>query len=222
MYCPSCGEKYKWYESECPNCQVALLEVPAGEAPNPAVELVSVLETTEAGVLPLARLALEQEGIEYAVQNRGLSDQIFGRRSSMTVGETDTPLYIVVRAEDESRAREVLRDLASADASTAAPATAGASAATERAAATEPRHGDVTLEDETGASIGRLTAAQFESLSQHLVRESDEDTDYYLDEATLTMLTERGVEPAVIDMLRRALGPRPDVTVRWRRVEGAV
>jgi hypothetical protein len=201
---------------ECPACHVSLVAVD-NEAPDPQAELVPVLETTEAGLVPLARAALEQEGIEFAVQNRGFADQIMGRRSSMTVGEMDTPLVIVVRAEDAPRATAVLDALTSADSTSvvSTPAPAGVPSPSAPASAAQP----VLLQDaDSGRTIGSITDAQFASLAQHLVRESDEDDDYYIDDATLTMLSDRGVDAGVLALLKTALGGKPDLTVRWKRV----
>jgi hypothetical protein len=201
---------------ECPTCHVPLVAVD-NEAPDPQAELVPVLETTEAGLVPLARAALEQEGIQFAVQNRGFADQIMGRRSSMTVGEMDTPLVIVVRAEDSPRATAVLDALTTADSTSvvSTPAPAPAPSPSAPASAAQP----VLLQDaDSGRTIGSISDAQFASLAQHLVRESDEDDDYYIDEATLTMLSDRGVDAGVLALLKTALGGRPDLTVRWKRV----
>ena len=194
----------------------ALAAIPADEAPNPETELVAVMETTEPGLLPLARMALEQAGIEYAVQNRGIADQIIGRRSSMTVGETETPLVVVVRAEDAGRAGEALRDLAGA--STASVPVAAAHPRSPSDSAPARGDGSVDLVDaDSGASIGAITEAQLASLDAHLELESSEDDDYYIDEATLAMLEEKGADADLIALLRGALAGRDGVNVRWRR-----
>jgi hypothetical protein len=181
-------------------------------------DLVSVFETTEAGLLPLARMALEQEGIDYAVQNRGFADQILGHRSSMTVGETDPPLVVVVRPEDAARAREILRDLTtqSGESTTMPRAAAAPVAATGMTEA--GTSGSVELTDaESGARLGTLTPAQFDTLAAHLEVESTRDDDYFINEATVAMLEERGADPAAVSLLRQALHGRPDVSIRWRR-----
>jgi processive 1,2-diacylglycerol beta-glucosyltransferase len=187
--------------------------------PNPDADLVSVFETTEAGLLPVAQLALDEAGIEHSVQNRGFVDQLFGRRSSMTVGETDTPLHIVVRAEDEARARDVLRDLGSANA--AAPADALATEPAAPAAGAPPRApmgGDVEITDaDSGAPLGFLTPEQFDSMAAHLELESTRDDDYYIDAATIAMLEAQQANPAVLALLRAALAGRTEMNIRWRR-----
>jgi hypothetical protein len=190
--------------------------MPQPDSPGADTNLVSVFETTEAGLLPLARAALEQAGIEYAVENRGIADQILGRRSSMTVGETDTPLHVVVRAEDAARARDLLTDLSTGAAS---PVIAPAPSPTwQPPAPGESTAGGVELTNaETGAAIGRLSTPQFESLARHLERESATDDDYYVDEETVAMLESRGADPAAVALLRQALAGRTDVTIRWQR-----
>lgn len=222
-YCPQCGEKYRWFDSDCPVCRVPLADIPAAEAPNPRAELVTVMETTETGLVPLARLALEQAGIEYAIRNRGIAEQIFGSRTSMTIGETDTPLLVVVRAEDEARALEALADLGPDAAVSEPPEPAGGRAAGPAgpagpAAATAQAGGAVALADaETGRPIGSITEAQFDSLASHLERESADDDDYYIDASTLALLEDKGADPDVVALLRDALGAREEMTVRWMR-----
>ena len=218
-YCPHCGEIFRaTTETECPACRGPLEEVIPADVPDPDARLVAVLETTERGLLPLARMALEQEGIEYTVQNRGIADQIIGRRSSLTVGETDPPLLVVVRAEDEARARQVLRDLASAPVAaptgdSSAPPVPGGRQPASPAGASGDR---VTLTDaDTGAALGSLTRAQFGSLAAHLELESSTDDDYFITEATIAMLEEKGADAEAIALLRQALGGRSDLTIRW-------
>jgi hypothetical protein len=201
--------------TECPACHVALADVTPTDSPDPDAELVAVLQTTEAGVLPLARMALEQEGVEYVVQNRGLADQIIGRRSSMTVGETDAPLVILVREEDEARALAVLQDLEGAPAAPAAGGTTRAGA--PRGAAAPAAGGGVTITDaDSGAVLGTLTRTELDSLKAHLVLESADDDDFYINEATVAMLEEKGADAGAVAFLRGALEGRPDVTIRWR------
>jgi processive 1,2-diacylglycerol beta-glucosyltransferase len=185
---------------------------------DPDADLVTVFETTEAALLPLAQAALEEAGIESATENRGLNDEILGARSSRTVGETDTPLLIVVRAEDAARAREVLSELTTGSTS-AMPATPPTAAGRSTVASNvDSLAGDVELTDaESGVRLGHLTPSQFASLASHLELESTHDDDYYIDAATVSMLEDKQADPAAIAVLRQALGNRTDVTVRWRR-----
>ena len=147
----------------------------------------------------------------------------------MTVGETETPLVVVVRAEDEARATEALRDLAGASTASRAPSPDAASRASSltppsaRVMSSDPATASsaaatVELVDtDTGARLGRITDAQLASLHAHLERESSVDDDYYIDEATITMLEDKGADAATLGVLRNALGGREGVNVRWAR-----
>jgi predicted phosphoribosyltransferase len=91
-------------------------DVMDSKTPDPDVALVPVLATTEFGLVPLARAALEQAGIDYMIRDTGLSNEIMGQRSTMSIGETGVPVQVLVRAEDEAAARDVLRDFGAATA----------------------------------------------------------------------------------------------------------
>jgi hypothetical protein len=70
---------------------------------------------------------------------------------------------------------------------------------------------------ETGAGLGAVTDAQFQSLQDHLEVESADDTDYYLTPETLDLLQEEGIDAAVLDLLRQGLGKREEMEIRWSR-----
>jgi hypothetical protein len=78
--------------------------------PDPNAELVSVFATSEFGLVPMARAVLDEAGIDYMVQDSGISNEIFGQRTTMSIGETDAPVHFLVRAEDQARALDALRD----------------------------------------------------------------------------------------------------------------
>src|SRR5262245_55054544 len=192
---------------------------PRRDAFDPDADPVTVFETTEAALLPIAQSVLEQAGIESATENRGIADEILGARSSRIVGETDTPLLLVVRAEDAARAREVLSDFR-ADAATTGTAVASPKAEPPRVATTNGGSiaGGVELFDaESGARLGQLTPSQFDNLASHLERESADDDDYYIDDATVAMLEDKQADPAVIALLKHGLGGRAEIKARWRR-----
>ena len=54
-------------------------------------------------------------------------------------------------------------------------------------------------------------------LPTQLEEESLEDTDYYINPATLDMFEERGADAGLLTMLRNALGDREDMDIRWSR-----
>jgi len=72
------------------------------------------------------------------------------------------------------------------------------------------------IDDETGAVIGTVTEEQFKFLQDQLEEEGMEDLDYWFDADTLDMLTEEGADKAMIELLRKALGKREEMTVRWK------
>jgi hypothetical protein len=217
--CPRCGASNDDTALVCSSCG-APLAAAAADTPEPDAALVPVFETTQVGLLPLARLTLDQAGIEYAIRNLGMSDLIVGFRSTQSIGETDAPIEIVVRTDDAARAREVLAGIADAGGQPVVmqyqptPTPAG-----QTARPRPPVNGEgVDLFDlASGAHIGTLTDAQFDTLAERLEAESVDDDDYYIDGPTLTMLQESGADPSAIELLRRALDGRDNMDIRWAR-----
>jgi processive 1,2-diacylglycerol beta-glucosyltransferase len=186
----------------------------SGPGPSPDAALVSVLGTTEIGMLPVARAALDHAGIDYTVRNVGIASQIIGQRSIESVGETDTPIEILVRAEDAARAREVLRDLATPGVPVPpAPAPEGQAAEP----ATDGDAAVLLFDVQSGARIGAISDGQLQMLVDRLEEESADDQDYFIDVPTLTVLQDSGLDPRVVELLRRALGSREGMDIRWER-----
>jgi len=73
------------------------------------------------------------------------------------------------------------------------------------------------FDDETGAPIGAISPAQLQFLVNQLEEEDAEDDNYYVDEATLDLLAERGADASLLDTLRAALAGRGHVEVRFTR-----
>ena len=73
------------------------------------------------------------------------------------------------------------------------------------------------LDKESGAFLGEITEQQLEFLIDQLEEESDEDTDYYLNPATLEMLEENGADPPLLELLRSAMGDRDEAEIQWSR-----
>ena len=73
------------------------------------------------------------------------------------------------------------------------------------------------IDDETGALIGTVTEEQFKFLQDQLEEEGMDDHDYWFDADTLDMLAEEGADKAMIELLRKALGKREEMTVRWKK-----
>jgi hypothetical protein len=67
----------------------------------------------------------------------------------------------------------------------------------------------------SNAPIGTITEAQLQFLIDQLEEESRRDRDYYINVPTLEMFEEKGGDPELIALLRRALGDRQDMDIRW-------
>ena len=72
-------------------------------------------------------------------------------------------------------------------------------------------------DEATGTVYGTITEAQLQFLVDQLEEESLEDTEYYINRATVDMLEERGADAGLLTVLRNALGNREDVDIRWTR-----
>jgi processive 1,2-diacylglycerol beta-glucosyltransferase len=71
------------------------------------------------------------------------------------------------------------------------------------------------IDAQTNAEIGEITQAQLDFLTSQLEEESDADTDYYINSDTLDYFAQQGADPALILLLRTALGSRLDMDIRW-------
>jgi hypothetical protein len=71
---------------------------------------------------------------------------------------------------------------------------------------------------DTEKLLGTVTDEQFKFLVDLLEEESSEDTDYFIDEGTLEWMEEEGADKALVEVLRKGLGDRPAMEVRWERV----
>lgn len=73
------------------------------------------------------------------------------------------------------------------------------------------------FDSETGAELGAISDEQLQFLEDHLEEESSDDRDYYFNRATIDVLEEKGGGPELVGLLRRALGDREGVEIRWQR-----
>ena len=72
-------------------------------------------------------------------------------------------------------------------------------------------------DNDTGVLLGDISEAQLQFLIDHLEETSRSDQDYYIDAATLEVLTEAGGDPTLLDLLRRWMGTRTGFEIRWSR-----
>lgn len=70
----------------------------------------------------------------------------------------------------------------------------------------------------SGAHIGDITEAHLAFMGDQLEEEGVEDQDYYINQATLDLLESQGADPALVTLLRQALGTREDMDIRWEAV----
>ena len=74
-----------------------------GASPDPETTLEPVFETADAAILPLATMALDQQGIEYSVQGGGTLDALRLPPPGLDVGLSDARHELVVRKGDAPR-----------------------------------------------------------------------------------------------------------------------
>jgi hypothetical protein len=63
--------------------------------------------------------------------------------------------------------------------------------------------------------IGEVTEEEFAVMQQWLEEEGLDDEDYYIDDATVVLLEEKGADPALLAVLRRAIGANGEADIRW-------
>jgi hypothetical protein len=179
----------------------------------PEAPLVAVIQTAEAGLIDLARIALEQGGISYAVQPAaGSPRRKVDERLGGWIGNRSDPAAVVVLASDADRARELLAGLQH----DAGAMPAGATAAPARGVSRPTGIAAILLHDaERGTFIGRISEAQLDILVEHLEQESDHDRSYYIDAPTIDMLADTGADETLVHLLKGALAGREGVEVRW-------
>ena len=213
--CPNCGERYKWYEAECPNCHVALVDAPDEQERLKNLELTVVFRTMEPGLLPLATLALEEQGIEFVSRLSG-SDALTAGGVAYRGTTPEAPVEILVRTEDAAAASDLLRDLEAQGKESSAAASRSPPAPIPFP--TTKATGDVELVDLASKNVvGRITRDDLAWLNSQLEKESEDDRDYYFDRPTLDMLEGKGASPGLMAVLRGALGSRDDMDLQWSR-----
>ncbi len=71
----------------------------------------------------------------------------------------------------------------------------------------------------TDTELGSLTEEQLLFLIDNLEEETSSDQDYWLNPRTLELLEARGGDGSLLSLLRRALGDKDGVEIRWAREE---
>lgn len=112
MFCPNCKDEFIDGIQECPDCKVALVEEPAPEPEAVYVDLVTVLESGDAGVIMIAKSLLEDTGIKYFAKGE-TSQHLFGLGTLGTGFSTLVgPIQLQVSRDRADEAALLLEDLA--------------------------------------------------------------------------------------------------------------
>lgn len=73
------------------------------------------------------------------------------------------------------------------------------------------------FDKQSGTEFGTISDDQFQFLVDHLEEESTDDDDYYLNRTTVEILEGAGADPELLAVLRRGLGDRDEMDLRWTR-----
>lgn len=208
-YCTACEKRFRWYEAACPSCGAELVDadsVSTGSADvDPSLDPVDLFVSEDGGEADLVRAALAGEGIECAVSGP----------SAFVGSQTGERSVVTVLRRDVDRARDVLAELEDDDGEAPVIESRAPQEGPQPDHVTEPGLATVLLHDaETGQFVGRISDAQLDFLGEHL--EEDAETQaYYVDEATIEMLADRGAGETLVALLRGALRGRDGVELRW-------
>jgi hypothetical protein len=71
------------------------------------------------------------------------------------------------------------------------------------------------INEDTGQPIGQVNETEMRFLADMLEEESPEDTDYFINQDTIDMLEVRGGDPALIALLRQAVGNSEGIEISW-------
>jgi hypothetical protein len=92
--------------------------------------------------------------------------------------------------------------------------------AARRTDAVQSTREDVMIDvynDETDELIGSITEADLKVLVDGLEEESEDDQDYYINQATIDVLGDGRATEHLLGVLRKALGSAEGVEIRWER-----
>ena len=69
----------------------------------------------------------------------------------------------------------------------------------------------------TNELLGSITEADLQVLVDALEEESSDDTDYYIDAATIDVIGDGRATDHLLNLLRTALGTAEGIDIRWNR-----
>ncbi len=68
-----------------------------------------------------------------------------------------------------------------------------------------------------GKKLGAISEVQLQFLIDQMEEEDTEDQDYYISQDTVDMFEADGADAGLLAFLRKALGGRQDMDIRWDR-----
>ena len=69
----------------------------------------------------------------------------------------------------------------------------------------------------TNKTLGQISEEQLQYLIDHLEEEWLEDQDYAITPLLLQVFEEQGADPALVSLLREALGGRDEIEIVWSK-----
>ena len=69
----------------------------------------------------------------------------------------------------------------------------------------------------TNKKIGSITESDLKVLVDYLEKESPEDHDYFIDQATIDYMADGRATDHLVNLLRTAVGSSDGVEIRWER-----
>lgn len=73
------------------------------------------------------------------------------------------------------------------------------------------------FDKQSGSPLGTITDEHLRFMMDRLEEESPQDDDYYLNRTTVDFFESEGADPALLAILRQALGDREETEIRWSR-----
>ena len=114
MFCPQCGEEYRAGFDMCADCGVPLVT----ERPEPElkknqskIKLSTILETSDLGLITVAKSLLEAKEIPFMVQGEKIQDLFGIGRFPGNINVLVGPVELKVDSKDKDEALAILSDL---------------------------------------------------------------------------------------------------------------
>ena len=108
MNCPNCGHELPDSAERCPACNLELAGSDDEELSGVSAGLVTVIETSDATLIPVVRSLLEAEGIPCTIANEMSQDMLGWGRLGVGYNPLLGPALLQVALADEEAARALI------------------------------------------------------------------------------------------------------------------